>query len=214
MIIITRLRRLSVWKLCLHYIRYENIGSLIPSSGTITRREEIRPEHIYGYFAKSCYVCSSEDKDVELQFRYTEWSQVGMCGSLKEADVLPEMSQHHKDIVITMQKPLSLYERMADSITSTIFGHNQIKRGILLILFGGVHLEPGEGVKLRRDYNISIVGDPNTAKTQFLKYVDTFPHRAIYTYDKACSAAGDRTRREGHGHRRVRDRSERAHARG
>eukprot|EP01083_Nonionella_stella_P091011 254364_1 len=119
-----------------------------------------------------------------------EWGQADIRGSLEEADVLAEMSQHDKDTVIAMQKQPSLYERMADSIAPTIFGHHQIKRGILLMLFGGVHKNAGEGVKLRGDCNICIVGDPSTAKSQFLKYVNTFLPRAIYTSGKASSAAG------------------------
>eukprot|EP01083_Nonionella_stella_P319155 1169888_1 len=56
----------------LQYIRCEKVGNLIRRSGTVTRRKEIRPEHIHGCFTKSCYMCSSENKDVEVQFRYTE----------------------------------------------------------------------------------------------------------------------------------------------
>jgi len=47
-----------------------------------------------------------------------------------------------------------------------------------------------EGIKLRGDINICIVGDPSTAKSQFLKYICQFLPRAIYTSGKASSAAG------------------------
>jgi len=43
---------------------------------------------------------------------------------------------------------------------------------------------------LRGDINICIVGDPATAKSQFLKYICQFLPRAIYTSGKASSAAG------------------------
>jgi DNA replication licensing factor MCM6 len=47
-----------------------------------------------------------------------------------------------------------------------------------------------EGIKLRGDINICVVGDPSTAKSQFLKYICSFLPRSIYTSGKASSAAG------------------------
>ena len=48
-------------------------------------------------------------------------------------------------------------------------GNDEIKRGILLQLFGGVPKTTEEGTALRGDLNVCIVGDPSTAKSQFLK---------------------------------------------
>lgn len=39
------------------------------------------------------------------------------------------------------------------------------------MLFGGVPKTTMEGTSLRGDVNVCIVGDPSTAKSQFLKYV-------------------------------------------
>ena len=50
-------------------------------------------------------------------------------------------------------------------------GNDEIKRGILLMLFGGVPKQTTEGTNLRGDINICVVGDPSTAKSQFLKQV-------------------------------------------
>merc|ERR1712232_1421996 len=84
----------------------------------------------------------------------------------------------------------NLLAKMRRSVAPTVFGHEDIKLGILLMLFGGVHKRTGEGIKLRGDINVCIVGDPSTAKSQFLKYVCSFLPRAIYTSGKASSAAG------------------------
>jgi len=48
-------------------------------------------------------------------------------------------------------------------------GNDEVKRGILLMLFGGVHKVTPEGTNLRGDVNVCIVGDPSTAKSHFLK---------------------------------------------
>ena len=46
---------------------------------------------------------------------------------------------------------------------------------------GGVHKSTPEGISLRGDINVLIVGDPSTAKSQFLKYVSALVPRAVYT---------------------------------
>ena len=50
-------------------------------------------------------------------------------------------------------------------------GHEIIKKGLLLQLMGGVHKSSPDGMHLRGDINICIVGDPSTSKSQFLKSV-------------------------------------------
>ena len=89
-----------------------------------------------------------------------------------------------------MRDQRDLYNRLVNSIAPTVYGHEEIKRGILLMLFGGVHKSTPEGMRLRGDINICVVGDPSTAKSQFLKYVCSFLPRAVFTSGKASSAAG------------------------
>ena len=57
-------------------------------------------------------------------------------------------------------------------------------------MVSGVSKTTPEGMQLRGDINICIVGDPSTSKSQFLKYVCSFLPRAVYTSGKASSAAG------------------------
>ncbi|KAH0840264.1 MCM2/3/5 family-domain-containing protein [Lanmaoa asiatica] len=83
-----------------------------------------------------------------------------------------------------------IYSRLVESIAPTVYGHEIVKKGLLLQLMGGVHKQTGEGMHLRGDINICIVGDPSTSKSQFLKYICSFLPRAVYTSGKASSAAG------------------------
>jgi len=60
------------------------------------------------------------------------------------------------------------------------------------MLLGGIHKTTVlDGIRLRGDINVCVIGDPSTAKSQFLKFVHEFlPNRAVYTSGKASSAAG------------------------
>ena len=62
-----------------------------------------------------------------------------------------------------------IYSRLVESIAPTVYGHDIVKKGLLLQLMGGVHKQTPEGMHLRGDINICIVGDPSTSKSQFLK---------------------------------------------
>lgn len=98
----------------------------------------------------------------------------------------PAEIQDLKDMV---HKP-NIFMRLVDSIAPTVYGHQVIKKGLLLQLMSGVSKQTPEGMDLRGDINICIVGDPSTSKSQFLKYICSFLPRAVYTSGKASSAAG------------------------
>jgi DNA replication licensing factor MCM6 len=68
-----------------------------------------------------------------------------------------------------------VYNNLARSIAPSIYGHGDIKRAVLLMLLGGVHKETAEGIQLRGDINVCIVGDPSCAKSQFLKCAHCSP---------------------------------------
>lgn len=49
---------------------------------------------------------------------------------------------------------------------------------------------PGQKHKLRGDINVLLCGDPGTAKSQFLKYVEKIAPRAVFTTGQGASAVG------------------------
>ncbi|KAF3828846.1 hypothetical protein GH733_003110 [Mirounga leonina] len=76
------------------------------------------------------------------------------------------------------------------SIAPSIYGHEDIKRGLALALFGGEPKNPGGKHKVRGDINVLLCGDPGTAKSQFLKYIEKVSSRAIFTTGQGASAVG------------------------
>merc|ERR1719516_728890 len=101
-----------------------------------------------------------------------------------------KMSSDEWESVYRMSQDKNLYNNIISSLFPTIHGNDEVKRGITLMLFGGVPKTTGDGAKLRGDINVCVVGDPSTAKSQFLKMVSDFSPRAVYTSGKASSAAG------------------------
>jgi DNA replication licensing factor MCM6 len=108
---------------------------------------------------------------------------------LQEA-VLASYTQEEMDDLRAMVHSDHIYSRLVQSLAPMVYGHEIVKKGILLQLLSGVHKSTPEGMQLRGDINICIVGDPSTSKSQFLKYVCNFAPRAVYTSGKASSAAG------------------------
>ncbi|XP_005740226.1 DNA replication licensing factor MCM6 [Pundamilia nyererei] len=101
-----------------------------------------------------------------------------------------QMTEKEWEKVFEMSQDKNLYHNLCTSLFPTIHGNDEVKRGILLMLFGGVPKTTMERTSLRGDINVCIVGDPSTAKSQFLKHVEEFSPRAVYTSGKASTAAG------------------------
>lgn len=107
-----------------------------------------------------------------------------------QAAVLASMNPSEIEDLRAMVHGDHIYSRLVNSIAPTVYGHEVVKKGILLQLMSGVSKTTAEGMQLRGDINICVVGDPSTSKSQFLKYVCSFAPRAVYTSGKASSAAG------------------------
>ncbi|SPJ90364.1 probable replication licensing factor [Fusarium torulosum] len=107
-----------------------------------------------------------------------------------QAAVLASMNPSEIEDLRAMVHGDHIYSRLVQSIAPMVYGHEVVKKGLLLQLMSGVHKSTAEGMQLRGDINICIVGDPSTSKSQFLKYVCSFAPRAVYTSGKASSAAG------------------------
>jgi len=82
------------------------------------------------------------------------------------------------------------FDVLARSVAPQINGHLEVKKGILLMLTGALPKKTDEGIKLRGDLNVCLLGDPATAKSAMLKWVSMFLPRAVFASGKASTAAG------------------------
>jgi DNA replication licensing factor MCM6 len=111
-------------------------------------------------------------------------------GDQAQQDYLDTLTPAEIDDLRKMVQMPNIFMRLVDSLAPMIYGHTVVKKGLLLQLMSGVSKVTPEGMALRGDINICIVGDPSTSKSQFLKYICSFLPRAVYTSGKASSAAG------------------------
>ena len=68
-----------------------------------------------------------------------------------------------------MAEDPELYEKISASICPEIFGSADIKKAAACMLFGGSRKQLPDGMRLRGDVNVLLLGDPGTAKSQLLK---------------------------------------------
>jgi DNA replication licensing factor MCM4 len=85
-----------------------------------------------------------------------------------------------------------IYELLSRSLAPSIFEMEDVKKGILLQMFGGTNktFQKGGSPKYRGDINVLLCGDPSTSKSQLLKYVHKIAPRGVYTSGKGSSATG------------------------
>ncbi|MCJ1422802.1 MCM DNA helicase complex subunit [Sticta canariensis] len=83
-----------------------------------------------------------------------------------------------------------IVDKIIASIAPSIYGHTDIKTAVALSLFGGVSKIAQGKLNIRGDINILLLGDPGTAKSQILKYVEKTAHRAVFATGQGASAVG------------------------
>ena len=112
-----------------------------------------------------------------------------VVGDIEQARKFTEAEE--KRIKETAERK-DIYELLSRSLAPSIYEMDDVKKGILLQLFGGTNksFQKGGNPKYRGDINILLCGDPSTSKSQILQYVHKIAPRGVYTSGKGSSAVG------------------------
>ncbi|HEY6239179.1 MAG TPA: minichromosome maintenance protein MCM, partial [Thermoplasmata archaeon] len=101
-----------------------------------------------------------------------------------------EIPEEDVQLILKFRGDPNVVDQVVLSLAPTIKGMEDEKEAIALQLFGGVEKRHPDGIRVRGDIHILLVGDPGTAKSQLLRYVADVAPRGIYTSGKGATAAG------------------------
>ncbi|MBW2997945.1 minichromosome maintenance protein MCM [Candidatus Woesearchaeota archaeon] len=101
-----------------------------------------------------------------------------------------KISQEEEEEILGVARDPKLVENLVKSAAPSIHGHDNIKKAILLQMFGGVQKKRKDGVITRGDMHILLVGDPGCGKSQLLKRSSLIAPKARFVSGKGASGAG------------------------
>lgn len=101
-----------------------------------------------------------------------------------------ELTDEDKHMIKELARQPNIGRKIVNSIAPSIYGHQFVKKALALAMFGGEAKDINGKHRIRGDINVLLLGDPGTAKSQFLKYVEQVFHRCVYTTGKGASAVG------------------------
>jgi DNA replication licensing factor MCM4 len=103
----------------------------------------------------------------------------------EESDSLRAVIEARNRTLAALARDPEIYQKLADSVAPSIFGMDDMKKGVLCQLVGGTNRG-----KYRGEINVLLCGDPGVSKSQLLRYVHNLAPRGIYTSGKGSSAVG------------------------
>ncbi|KAL3348249.1 hypothetical protein AABB24_021755, partial [Solanum stoloniferum] len=101
-----------------------------------------------------------------------------------------ELRGDEEEQIARLAEDGDIYNKLSRSLAPEIFGHEDIKKALLLLLVGAPHRQLKDGMKIRGDLHICLMGDPGVAKSQLLKHIINVAPRGVYTTGKGSSGVG------------------------
>eukprot|EP00055_Hartaetosiga_balthica_P003401 m.7627 g.7627 ORF g.7627 m.7627 type:complete len:738 (+) comp2874_c0_seq1:60-2273(+) len=180
-------------------LKIQELSSHVPT-GHIPRSMTV---HVYGHNTR---VAAPGDEvsisGIFLPVPYTGFRAIRaglLSDTYLEAQVITKKKKSHSEEVISEEEEEEILARamegdifddLAGSIAPEIYGHDNVKRALLLLLVGGVDRKMKDGMKIRGDINICLMGDPGVAKSQLLKRVSELAPRSVYTTGRGSTGVG------------------------
>lgn len=111
---------------------------------------------------------------------------IPMEETFEELDISDE---DEREILELSQDP-KIFDKFASSISPSVYGYEEIKKSLVLQLFGGVQKIHTDGQKSRGDMHILLIGDPGVAKSVTLTFMARISPKGRYVVGKSASGAG------------------------
>nr|WCZ58669.1 DNA replication licensing factor MCM3 [Seculamonas ecuadoriensis] len=109
---------------------------------------------------------------------------------LRKQSIAPKFTEGDLENIRRMGEKKGVFDVLSQSVAPSIFGHDIIKKALLLLLLGGVEKNLSTGTHIRGDINMLLVGDPSTAKSQILRFVLNMAPLAVSTTGRGSTGVG------------------------
>ncbi len=102
-----------------------------------------------------------------------------------------ELTEEEEEQIRELSEDPHIYNKIVGSIAPSIYGHKEIKESLAIQLLGGSKSKIlADGVRIRPDIHILLIGDPGTAKSQLLYYIYTLAPKGVFVGGKSATGAG------------------------
>ncbi len=101
-----------------------------------------------------------------------------------------DITESEERTIIEISKKDDLIDYLGKSVAPSVCGNEDIKRALVLQLFGGVRKKRSDGSYCREQIHGLLVGDPGVAKSVILKYLQEISHKSRYVSGKSASGVG------------------------
>ena len=101
-----------------------------------------------------------------------------------------DISEEDENQILELAQDPRIFEKLAKSITPSVWGYEEIKRALVLQLFSGVKKVHADGQTSRGDIHILLIGDPGVAKSVTLGFMAKISPKGRYVVGKSTSGAG------------------------
>ena len=117
---------------------------------------------------------------------------VGMSIATAHGSSYAQFTPAEEEAFRELARRPDIYQVLSQSIAPSISGKYtvDIKKALACQLMSGSQKRLPDGMRLRGDVNVLLMGDPSTAKSQFLKFIEKVAPVGVYTSGKGSSAAG------------------------
>lgn len=122
--------------------------------------------------------------------RYDLLIEANFVESVEEDFSDIQVSKEEEDEILEIARRDDVMDALTKSLAPTIYGHDKVKEGILMQLFGGTRKERDDGVNSRGDIHILLIGDPGGGKSQLLKRAQAVAPKSRYVTGKGATGAG------------------------